>query len=164
MSILSPRILVYWNPLTCASKTPLKRFWATLGRMYKSFNLGLPFPWLMINLSCFTKSAFSFSSVSRVLYFFWMSLMSLKAVFKFALGAWISPGSLTFVLRYVLKNEWALKHACYKKSISSKSSLLTVPWEIALLEWWHIRIHPCPLKLPDGKNWFANRCSRPQRK
>ena len=133
ISILSPRILVYINPLTWASKVPESLFWTILGRIYKSFNLGLPFPgkkntdiynfglligflfwiswnqkfseensfsipWLMMSLSCWTKSAFSFSSFSLSLNFFWISLMYLKAAFKFALGGWISPGSLTLVL------------------------------------------------------------------
>ncbi len=56
----------------------------------------------------FYVTSFSFSSASRVLNFFCTSLMSLNAVFKLEDGADISPGSLVFELRNVLK--WGAFH------------------------------------------------------
>ncbi len=47
-------------------------------------------------------TSFSRSSASRVLNFFWTSLMIRNAVLRLEDGADISPGSLVFELRYVL--------------------------------------------------------------
>lgn len=90
------------KPLVCASRVPLILFCTMLGRMYKSFSLGLDLLLETMSVSCFTKSSFSFSSASLVLNFFCTSLMSLKAVFRLEDGADSSPGSLVLVLRYVL--------------------------------------------------------------
>ena len=46
--------------------------------LFLTFSLGCPLPWLVMRVSCLTRSAFSFSSASRVLNFFWMSLISLE--------------------------------------------------------------------------------------
>lgn len=53
-------------------------------------------------MSCLTKSSFSFSSASRVLNRFCTSLINRNAVLRFDDGDDSSPGSLMFVLRYVL--------------------------------------------------------------
>lgn len=104
MSTLSPRTDVYRKPFVCASNAPVIRFVTMFGRMYKSFNFGLPLLVERMSVSCFTRSSFSRSSASRVRNRFWTSLIKRNAVFKFDDAADSSPDSLIFVLRYVLWN------------------------------------------------------------
>lgn len=78
---------------------PVIRLLTIVGRIYKSFSFGFPLFDEITNVSCLTKSSFSFSSASRVLNFFCTSFMRRKALFKFEDGAETSPGSRKLVLR-----------------------------------------------------------------